>query len=224
MKIYCAKSYKLEDVLAEYSRYLGKNVWVRCCRASDYDEVMRNPKNFRFNTWFIRPLDVYEENGAVLIECDWATATDTGRGTYDFQHRVYYADHLALINPDKVYKTGTLFKAPTYKDDKILAEFVGKPYWIGIRTLQDSRGWGSEPFEHLTHIKILSKDKNMIICNELPSDIFTSTTKTYAPLIQTVRKYTDTFEVVMPLDVVSDEDIQDMLDVSQTRYGSYGVY
>ena len=234
MKIYCAKSYKLEDVLAEYSRYLGKNVWVRCCRPSDYDEVMRykNRGSFRMDTEFIRPLDVYEENGVVYVECDWVQAYETGRGTYDFQHRVYYADHLKLINPDKVYKTATLFKAPTYKNDKILDQFVGSPIWIGIKEIQDSHGWGDngwgDPISYnKEHIKILSKDKNSVVCYVLPSDVFTYPgyeNHNYCPSIEKIRKYTDTFEVVEPLDIYYDSDIQEMVDAGQLQYKQAWVY
>lgn len=218
MKIY-ATTLPVNDIPADwYEPYVGQDLWVKC-------RYTYNP-NESSEDW-IRIISVSAQNKYMNYNevSDWAlnnpndTLYSRARGTADLPKldtRGTYVSSIIPVMPLQVKSSEELFGLVGHQfENNELNKYVGKDVWVKV---VDKAAFYA--MAEAYYINIESKQGNTIEYASVEAyyiENIEACADTYGPPSEAIvssynSAFLDQFELIKPIELLTDEDMQDMLD------------
>lgn len=219
MKIYSSSVWEgpeHTEVKTPFDEFVGKNVWVACrySESRDIDYTRFLYKDVRRSNWVVftvdriskRTLDTYREHPDYY---------HSKNAKYLTEHLDVDMHYLTLVEPVEAYTTAELFSLEDYDVNvNIVDRFLGKPYWVRT-TRTDDHG---EYF-----VKFLEKHGDSVLCDFIDTkyidgyeyDSYDSYSEDW---VQTELLHIDSFDLVVPMDVITEEEFAAELSAAEEEY------
>ena len=204
------------EVKTPFDEFVGKNLWVAC----QYNE--------RSNIEYVRFLykDVYRDDWVVFtVDAMNKRTLDTYRAHPDYynskdprhltQHTEFDLRYLKLVDPVEIYTTEELFSMQEYSyDDSVITKFMNKPYWVRTNRTDDYGEY---------YVRFYDRYGDSIVCDWIETkfiddytyDSFDSYSEDW---LQTGLLHIDVFDVIQPIDVLTDQEFQDAKSAAEDEY------
>ena len=215
MKIYAT----VYNTIRSDSEFLGKDIWVRCLL---YPKEYPTPGYARFLKY-----TATQQGGIVevnfLSDFDLGPMshfTDRGKCTQAVITKEYSTDKILIYTPVETITTFELL--PLYKSNSIdvFEEFVGQDVWIKSRVRNT---------KYESYIKVIKITDNYMICNNIGTewvyidDIYDDdlAIRPSEQISPENLYHLDYWEVVEPLDILTDGEMQELLEDNDRLWRDY---
>ena len=192
-----------ETTKSIFEQYLGQDVWIKCENKYNHNVVFVRPHSISSNGW-----------GGFCVASDHASANEISQFTYKCSRiDISVGTGEAVVDPLEVYTTAELFDLNFDYNQKVFDKFKGTSYWFLIAVPEYAhRGnyYVQCTFDSIG--RILAVPENQV------TNFSLETADTYVPPEHSPSMFKislDNIKVSDPLEVLSDEELREMLEQNQ---------
>ena len=192
-----------ETTKSIFEQYLGQDVWIKCEGKYNHHVVFVRPHSINSNGW-----------GDFRVSGDYVSTDEISHFTY----RPGWLDisvgtGWAVVDPLEVYTTAELFDLNFDYNQKVFDKFKGTSYWFLITAPEYSRRgnyYVQCTFDSVGRISAVPENQ--------VTNFSLETADTYVPPENSPSMFKislDNIKVSDPLEVLSDEELREMLEQNQ---------